>query len=123
MHSHERVMLPYRQDPKAVALRKKFEDAMAEAEQLMIKRNSDPESRARHSPAGVPYRLMYPSVQTDPPTPENQGMTGCGIPYVLPLHQFLLLTVGCCMCYVQEMLQCSVHAHPGLACNPKFRPS
>ncbi|EIE19399.1 Lipoxigenase, partial [Coccomyxa subellipsoidea C-169] len=68
-------------DPKAVALRKKFEDAMAAAEQLMIKRNSDPESRARHSPAGVPYRLMYPSVQTDPPTPGNQGMTGCGIPY------------------------------------------
>ncbi|KAK9915325.1 hypothetical protein WJX75_007630 [Coccomyxa subellipsoidea] len=68
-------------DPKAVALRKKFEDALAAAEQEMIRRNADPGSRARHSPAGAPYRLMYPSVKTDPPTAENQGMTGCGIPY------------------------------------------
>ena len=72
------------QDPKAVALRKKFEDALAAAEQEMIRRNADPGSRARHSPAGVPYRLMYPSVKTDPPTAENQGMTGCGIPWVPP---------------------------------------
>ena len=68
------------QDPKAVALKEKFEDALAAAEQLMIQRNADSGSRARHSPAGIPYRLMYPSSKTDPPTLENQGMTGCGIP-------------------------------------------
>ena len=69
------------QDPKAVAVKTKFEEALAAAEQVMIKRNEDAKSRARHSPSGVPYRLMYPSTNTEPVDPDtNRGGTGRGIP-------------------------------------------
>ncbi|CAL8468388.1 g7928 [Coccomyxa elongata] len=68
-------------DPKAVAVKAKFEEALAAAELEMIKRNEDARSRARHSPSGVPYQLMYPSTKTEPVSGENRGMTGRGIPY------------------------------------------
>lgn len=61
-------------------MKARFEEALAAAEQEMIKRNEETNSRARHSPSGVPYRLMYPSTKTEPVSGENRGMTGRGIP-------------------------------------------
>ena len=72
------------QAPEAVALKEKFEHALAEAEAMMIGRNAEEASRARHAPAGVPYTLLYPSTDTYPVTPDNKGMTGRGIPCVAP---------------------------------------
>ena len=75
------------QDPEAAAIKSRFEQALAEAESEMAARNSTPGSHARSSPSGVPYRLMYPSVESTPVTQANRGMTGCGIPYVPPPAQ------------------------------------
>ncbi len=51
----------------------------------MIERNStngaQSHSRARRSPSGIPYTLLYPSTQTEAVTMANMGMTGRGIPY------------------------------------------
>lgn len=80
-HSFQRyTALLHAQDPKAVAVKEKFEKALKAAEQEMSNRNKDVNSRARHSPAGLPYFLMYPSTDTEPVTPKNWGMTGRGIP-------------------------------------------
>jgi hypothetical protein len=68
------------QDPRAKNLQAGFIQALSRAETIMHQRNEagGPASRARHSPVGVPYKLLYPSggdVEAS-----NQGMTGRGIP-------------------------------------------
>ena len=80
------LMLPrtHAQDPKAVAIKKTFEEAMAAAEAKMAARNELVASRARHAPAGVAYTLMFPSTTSNPVTPDNRGLTGMGIPWVHP---------------------------------------
>ena len=57
-----------------------FDVSIAEAEHTMIRRNKDGKSRARCSPSGIPYTLLYPSTQTQAVTMRNMGMTGRGIP-------------------------------------------
>ena len=70
------------QDPAGQKVHKKFVEKLKQAEQEMIAANdaTNSASRARSSPAGVAYRLMYPSTVTEPVTPDNKGMTGRGIP-------------------------------------------
>ena len=68
------------QDPKAVVIKKKFEDALVAAEAEMVARNERVASRARHAPAGVAYTLMFPSTTSNPVTVDNRGLTGMGIP-------------------------------------------
>lgn len=68
------------QDPQAKRLQGEFIQALKDAEATMHQRNQTlgRASRARHSPAGVSYELLYPSgseVNTS-----NQGVTGRGIP-------------------------------------------
>lgn len=68
-------------DPQAKRLQGEFIQALKDAEATMHQRNQTlgRASRARHSPAGVSYELLYPSgseVNTS-----NQGVTGRGIPY------------------------------------------
>ena len=70
------------QDRKALEIHAKFVKKLEEAEENM-KAANDPDhsaSRARISPAGIAYRLMYPSTATEPVTTENNVMTGRGIP-------------------------------------------
>ena len=68
------------QDPQAKRLQENFIQALKDAETTMHQRNKavGPASRARHSPAGVPYKLMYPS--GGQVNASNQGVTGRGIP-------------------------------------------
>ena len=77
-----RSTLCHVQDPAGLHIHKKFVEKLQQAELEMIAANdaSNPASRARSSPAGVAYRLMYPSTVTEPVTPDNRGMTGRGIP-------------------------------------------
>lgn len=77
-----RPTLCHVQDPAGQQVHEKFVNKLKQAELEMIAANdaTDPASRARSSPAGVAYRLMYPSTVTEPVTPDNKGMTGRGIP-------------------------------------------
>jgi hypothetical protein len=70
------------QDPAGLHVHDKFVKKLKQAELQMIAANdaTNPASRARSSPSGVAYRLMYPSTVTEPVTPDNKGMTGRGIP-------------------------------------------
>ena len=77
-----RPTLCHLQDPAGLQAHDKFVKKLKQAELEMIAANdaTNPASRARSSPAGVAYRLMYPSTVTEPVTPANKGMTGRGIP-------------------------------------------
>jgi hypothetical protein len=67
-------------NPEAVKLSEIFTNAIREAEKEMIARNESGKSRARHSPSGIPYTLLYPSTNTKPIDDENRGVTGRGVP-------------------------------------------
>ncbi|KAJ7299938.1 hypothetical protein O6H91_03G017000 [Diphasiastrum complanatum] len=49
-----------------------FSERLAQIEQLISERNSDPSLKNRSGPAGVPYTLLFPS--------SKPGLTGAGIP-------------------------------------------
>ena len=68
------------QDPTAKELKAKFDANIADAEGIMIGRNTNGDSRARRSPSGIAYTLLYPSTRTETVTTSNMGMTGRGIP-------------------------------------------
>ena len=68
------------QDPVAQKKKARFDRDIADAENIMIQRNTDDNSRARRSPAGIPYTLLYPSTNTEEVITLNMGMTGRGIP-------------------------------------------
>ena len=70
------------QDPQAKRLQGEFIQALKDAEATMHQRNQavGAASRARHSPAGVPYELMYPSGGHIDVIASKRGVTGRGIP-------------------------------------------
>ena len=77
-----RLTLCHVQDPAGLHIHEKFVKKLKQAELEMEAANNatNSASRARNSPAGLAYRLMYPSTITEPVTPDNNGMTGRGIP-------------------------------------------
>ncbi|KAJ7561183.1 hypothetical protein O6H91_03G017200 [Diphasiastrum complanatum] len=76
-HAKEEEYLGYRisnwtDNKAAVAAIGALSDRLAQIEQLISQRNSDPNLKNRLGPAGVPYTLLFPS--------SKPGLTGAGIP-------------------------------------------